>query len=264
MSHYDSDSDEPSWIAEDVSRPDSVTRYVSGVEGDVAMTTSLTGNRELQLVDLHGDIVATVPVIDAELVANWEGLRFTSFDEFGVAKPLNGAGGINGPPARYGWLGAAQRSAEALNGVILMGVRLYSPESGRFLSVDPVAGGSASAYDYCSADPVNCTDLAGTWSWKGLAKKVAAVGEIASIIPGPIGSAAAGVSAIAYAASGNKRKALVMAGTVVAAAVGASAVIGAVKLARIAKAGRAAREFKSTRALGMQAHKKFDSYVVKK
>jgi len=240
MSHYGSDSDEPSWVAEDVSLPDSVTRYVSGVEGDVAMTTSMTGDRELQLVDLHGDIIATVPVADSAPVAQWEGLRFTSFDEFGVAQPMTGAGATTGPPARYGWLGAAQRSAEALNGVILMGVRLYSPETGRFLSVDPVAGGSASAYDYCSGDPVNCTDLGGTWSWKGIAKKIAAVGEIASIIPGPIGSAAAGISAVAYAATGNTQKALVMAATVVAAAVGAgAAVAGAARFASQASKGRA-------------------------
>lgn len=240
MSHYGSDSDEPTWVAEDVSLPDSVTRCVSGVEGDVAMTTSMTGDRELQLVDLHGDIIATVPVADSAPVAQWEGLRSTSFDEFGVAQPMTGAGATTGPPARYGWLGAAQRSAEALNGVILMGVRLYSPQTGRFLSIDPVAGGSASAYDYCSGDPVNCTDLAGTWSWKGIAKKIAAVGEIASIIPGPIGSAAAGISAVAYAATGNTQKALVMAATVVAAAVGAgAAVAGAARFASQASKGRA-------------------------
>ena len=65
---------------------------------------------------------------------------------------------------------------------------------GRFLSVDPVDGGSASVYDYCGADPVNCTDLAGTWSFKSVMKVVAEVASVASIIPGPIGMAAAGGS----------------------------------------------------------------------
>lgn len=235
VSHYGSDSDEPGWIAEDASLPEAVTRYVSGVEGDVAMTTSLSGDRELQLVDLHGDIVATLPIADTEPSAQWAGLRFTSFDEFGVPQPLNGSGATTGPPARYGWLGAAQRSAEALNGVILMGVRLYSPEAGRFLSVDSIAGGSSSAYDYCNADPVNCTDLAGTWSWRGIVKTVAKVGEIASIIPGPIGAAAAGVSSLAYAATGNKKKALSMAATVAIAAVGAGSVWAAVKVGRASR-----------------------------
>jgi hypothetical protein len=47
-----------------------------------------------------------------------------------------------------------------------MGVRLYTPTLGRFLSVDPVEGGSSNDYDYADADPVNGLDLDGRWSWK--------------------------------------------------------------------------------------------------
>jgi RHS repeat-associated protein len=87
---------------------------------------------------------------------------FNQADEFGVE---------SGPAAgRYGWLGGKQRSAEALDGVVLMGVRLYVPDLGRFLQPDPVPGGSASLYDYCSADPVNCFDLDGKWGWSNVAK----------------------------------------------------------------------------------------------
>jgi len=87
-----------------------------------------------------------------------------------------------------------------------MGVRLYAPNLGRFLQVDPAPGGSATAYDYCNADPVNCTDLNGTWGWSSLKKAlnvVAVVASYASMIPGPIGTIAGVVSGVCYAATGN-------------------------------------------------------------
>lgn len=43
-----------------------------------------------------------------------------------------------------------------------MGARVYAPNLGRFFSVDPVSDGSTNAYEYCFADPVNCTDITGT------------------------------------------------------------------------------------------------------
>ena len=46
-----------------------------------------------------------------------------------------------------------------------MGVRGYDPTLGRFLSVDPVYGGSANAYDYVGGDPINGYDLDGRFAW---------------------------------------------------------------------------------------------------
>ncbi|MFJ3216707.1 RHS repeat-associated core domain-containing protein [Kitasatospora sp. NPDC086801] len=112
-----------------------------------------------------------------------------------------------------------------------MGARLYSPALGRFLQIDPVPGGNASPYDYCTGDPINCTDLDGNWGIKSFLKKtvevVAKVAEVAAYIPGPIGTIAAVVSSGSYAATGNTAKAAEMAVVAVAQVVGAGAAAGA-------------------------------------
>lgn len=40
--------------------------------------------------------------------------------------------------------------------------------SGVFLQTDPIPGGSANPYDYCSQDPINCYDLNGQWGWHNI------------------------------------------------------------------------------------------------
>ncbi|MEV4108938.1 DNRLRE domain-containing protein [Nonomuraea sp. NPDC049695] len=144
VNHYGSEGDSPRWSAEPGGN---VLRNVSGFDGDLAAITGANGDIRLQLTTLHGDVgteytlgTATATVVDA--------------DEYGVAR---------GPARRYGWLGGKQRAADTLDGTMLMGVRLYNPSLGRFLQLDPVEGGSANAYEYCSGDPVNCTDLDGKW-----------------------------------------------------------------------------------------------------
>ncbi|MGW3960810.1 PA14 domain-containing protein [Amycolatopsis sp. NPDC005003] len=86
-------------------------------------------------------------------------------------RPVSPAGAVNtdnvpdNQPGQldYGWLGQHRRPYEhagALS-IVQMGARPYSPLFGRFLSVDPVEGGSANDYDYVMGDPVNKTDLDG-------------------------------------------------------------------------------------------------------
>jgi RHS repeat-associated protein len=151
LNHYDGEGDNPRWIVEDTATG-ALTRNVDSLGGDLAATTSATGNTVLQLTDVHGDVSLQLP-----LDANQAPVALDT-DEFG--NPRTGQ-----TAARYNWLGGKQRSSETLTGLTLMGVRLYNPATGRFLSTDPVYGGSANAYDYCSADPVNCSDLDGKWGW---------------------------------------------------------------------------------------------------
>jgi hypothetical protein len=61
-----------------------------------------------------------------------------------------------------------------------MGVQSYNSQTGRFLSTDPIYGGNANPYDYCSGDPINCTDISGAYSCKWINKfKTRAHGGIA-------------------------------------------------------------------------------------
>jgi len=80
------------------------------------------------------------------------------YSEFGTAE--------TGTPGAYGWEGANQISGRALGGQLLMGARAYNPGTGRFSQVDPVAGGSANAYDYSLQNPGTNSDLSGDAVYK--------------------------------------------------------------------------------------------------
>jgi RHS repeat-associated protein len=131
-----------------------VTSYIPGAAGLLA--TDVGGTATYAVANNHGDVVGTT---------NGSGTHSAtpSNDEFG-------RGGA--PTSRLGWTGAAERFTEnTATGIIRMGVRLYDPNLGRFLSVDPVPAGSCNDYDYVCADPVNGSDLSGTFRygyWRGI------------------------------------------------------------------------------------------------
>jgi RHS repeat-associated protein len=142
--HYLSPSDVPTWVEEG----GKWTRNVAAFEGLAAIQES-SGTTTLELTDLHGDVVGT-----ASLESGATGpLSTLKFDEFGNPKQSSGP--------RFGWLGRMGRRTELSSGVIQMGVRPYVPAAGRFLTPDPVLGGSANAYDYAMQDPMGTMDLSG-------------------------------------------------------------------------------------------------------
>jgi RHS repeat-associated protein len=143
--HYAGSSDSPAWTA----RGSAWTRSIVGIGGELAATQDSAAGVALQLTNLHGDAVATASLSQSATkpTATFE------FDEFGNPKQ---AGSI-----RFGWLGGKQRRTELSSGVIQMGARSYVPMLGRFLTPDPILGGSANAYDYANQDPVNQFDLTG-------------------------------------------------------------------------------------------------------
>ncbi|WP_327112799.1 colicin E3/pyocin S6 family cytotoxin [Streptomyces sp. NBC_01341] len=146
--HYGDSSDSPTWAKTGSS---TTIRNVTDLTGGLAATTTDAGDTVLQLANIHGDITVQQP-LDTSVASTVQ-----HFDEYGNTLD-------DTEDATYGAFGSYQRSSGTISGYTLMGVRLYDPTTGRFLQVDSIYGGNANAYDYCTADAVNCYDLDGRFA----------------------------------------------------------------------------------------------------
>ena len=174
-----------------------IQRRTIGLMGG-AVLSKATGSEIWSISNLHGDTIATLSSTGVVT-----GGPFT-YDPYG--KTIGGAPDNQIGSFDNGWLGKNQRPLEqqaGLRSVIEMGARIYDPQLGRFLQVDPIEGGTANDYSYVE-DPINQFDLDGNSCWgswsciKKTAAKVAknpifqAVVTIAACsIGGPIGCAVA-------------------------------------------------------------------------
>ncbi len=150
VSHYAGPGNDPAWTVNPVSNE--WRRNITGIDGSLIAIQKNGETPELQLTNLHGDIVAKAYL--SETATGLAAKADTS--EFGVPT-------VNAP-AKYSWLGASELPTELPSGVISMGARSYVPEIGRFLQPDPIPGGSADAYSYTFGDPINSNDPTGAFS----------------------------------------------------------------------------------------------------
>jgi len=142
-------------------------------------------------------------------------------------------------PNARGFVGGTTEPA----GLIHLGARMYDPTTGRFTSDDSVTDTDnpqqINGYAYAYNSPITFSDATGLWGLHSFFTAVANVAAVASIIPGPIGMVAAGISAVSYACAGDWKNAAIMTAGIALSAVGAGAVVAAVKVARVVRAARA-------------------------
>ncbi len=97
----------------------------------------------------HGDLAAEAGPVGSRTAAY-------TYDPFGLLRS-----GSSGTAASERWTGAWDKKLDATSSIIEMGARPYDPTLGRFLSVDPIEGGSINLYEYAGQDPINAYDLTG-------------------------------------------------------------------------------------------------------
>ncbi len=152
--HYTDSNDSPAWTS---TSPTTWTRNLTGPDHNLAATVdqggTVTCNSPTSKVTLSRPPPISPPTPASPPAA--------------TTNPPDTAPNATRPPPPPTTAGSAPNNApaKASPGSPSWASRLYNPNTGRFLQVDPIPGGSANAYDYANQDPINQSDLTGLCWW---------------------------------------------------------------------------------------------------
>ena len=138
--HYTDSSDNPTWTTQTGSNAKTEI-YTPSLGTGLNVTTTIqagVATRSMQLHDLRGNTVTNIDL------TNNTATTWCSYDEFGNPDTTNPTNTSN---INYTTYGQAERATNT-TGLILMGARVYNPETNQFTSPDPVKGGNENNYCY--------------------------------------------------------------------------------------------------------------------
>jgi RHS repeat-associated protein len=182
--HYSDSSDNPEWTTQQSGANLTTEIYTGSLGAGLAVTTTFKGTARtssMQLTDIRGHTVTTLD-LDTNSVGAW-----SVYDSFGNPQTSQ----TNTNLINYSSYGQQERATNT-TGLILMGARVYNPETNQFTSKDPIKGGNENSYTYPN-DPINGSDFTGLWDgWDTLDVAL----TLASFIPIP------GLQQVAWIAKG--------------------------------------------------------------
>ena len=132
-----------------------------GLALELKAAPTATATPSFRYYNGHGDLAAEAGV-DGNRTATY------TYDPFGAPRET-----VSANTLAERWTGRWDKKLDTTSSLIEMGARPYDPALGRFLSVDPVDGGSANAYDYAYQDPINLYDLDGRCPWCAVLRNIA-------------------------------------------------------------------------------------------
>ena len=154
--HYSDTSDNPEWTIQQSGANLTTEIYTGSLGEGLAVTTTFKGavrTSSLQLTDVRGNTVTTLD-LDTNSVGAW-----SVYDSFGNPQTSQ----TNTNLINYSSYGQQERATNT-TGLVLMGARVYNPETNQFTSKDPIPRGNENTYTYPN-DPINGSDFSGCWGW---------------------------------------------------------------------------------------------------